>query len=142
MVYEYYDVDNFNSIDGKYWGKHGWIFLNSIALTYNSDNKEEYLKFFNQLQYILPCEKCREHYKKNILTLNNFVLQDKDTLLKWLMDIRNSINIENNRPIITREETINEIFEKNDYNYFKFYKILFLITLIMFLILLFLYLKN
>jgi hypothetical protein len=140
MVYEYYDGDNFDSINSKYWGKHGWIFLNSIALTYDGSNKEEYLKFFNQLQYVLPCKKCREHYKKNILTLNNSVLQNKDTLLKWLIDIRNSINIENNRPLITKEETINEIYI--DYNYIKYYKIIFLILLVIFIILLFIYLKN
>ena len=139
MIYEYYDDgNNYESINSKYWGKHGWIFLNSIALTYNGNNKEAYLKFFNQLQYILPCEICREHYKKNILTLNNSVLQNKDTLLQWLIDMRNSINIENNRPLITKEETINEIFGK--YEYIKYYKIIFLIVIIVCIILLYLYL--
>jgi len=27
------NIDSINSIDSKYWGKHTWIFLNSIALT-------------------------------------------------------------------------------------------------------------
>ena len=141
MVYDYYDGDNLNSINGKYWGQSGWIFLNSIALTYDG-NKEEYFKFFNQLQYILPCKICREHYKKNILTLNNDVLQNKDTLLNWLIGIRNSIYVEQKRPLITKEETINEIFGNYNYNYFKYCKIFFLIILVIFVILFFIYLKN
>ena len=37
MVYKYYDIE---SIDSKYWGKHTWIFLNSIALTYDKKIKK------------------------------------------------------------------------------------------------------
>ena len=34
--------NDINSINPKYWGKSGWIFLNSIALTYKPENKEKY----------------------------------------------------------------------------------------------------
>ena len=41
---------NINSIDPNYWGKSGWIFLNSIALTYKPEYKESYKEFILKLQ--------------------------------------------------------------------------------------------
>ena len=43
MVYKYYDDDNFDSIDSKYWGKHGWIFLNILTVTNNVLKSNNYL---------------------------------------------------------------------------------------------------
>ena len=138
MVYKYYDIE---SIDSKYWGKHTWIFLNSIALTYDKKNKEEYIKFLIQLQYVLPCKKCREHFKKKLLLLKDSDLENKDTFLDWLLMVRNSIYTDQHRPIITKEDSINEIFNNNNLNY-KLYNIIYLVIFAIIFILLFKYLKN
>jgi hypothetical protein len=161
MLYEYYNtnseksidsvnlpdpINSIDSIDSKYWGKHTWIFLNSIALTYDVINKEEYLKFLNQLQYILPCTKCRDHFKKNLLTLTDNDLKNRQSLLNWLIKVRNSIYTEQNRPIIiTKTDTLKEIFNNyndtdNNYNYYS--NILLLVFLVIIIILLFILYKN
>ena len=138
MVYKYYDVE---SIDSKYWGRHTWIFLNSIALTYDKKNKDEYIKFLTQLQYVLPCKKCKEHFKQKLLLLKDSDLENKDTFFDWLLMVRNSIYTDQQRPIITKEDSINEIFNNNNFNY-KLYNIIYLVIIAIIFILLFKYLKN
>ena len=136
MVYEYYNME---SIDSKYWGKHTWIFLNSIALTYDNKNKQEYIKFLNQLQYVLPCKKCNEHFRQKLLLLKDSDMENKDTFLNWLIMVRNSIYTDQQRPLITKEDSINEIF--NNCNNNKIYNIIYLVIFIIFFILLFKYIN-
>ena len=106
MIDRYLDI---KSLDPVLWGKSGWIFLNSIALTYKIENKEYYKQFILQLPYILPCKTCGENLKENIGTLDD-ALKSKENFLTWLLKIRNSISKENNRPDVTLESNINEIF--------------------------------
>ena len=63
MIDKYLEI---KSISPEYWGKSGWIFLNSIALTYKPEYKEIYKKFIMQLPVILPCLKCGENLKNNM----------------------------------------------------------------------------
>ena len=110
-------IDNFleiKSIDPSYWGKSGWIFLNSIALTYKLENKEKYKVFFEQLPYILPCRTCGENLFKNMSSLDD-ALENKEKLIKWLIDLRNAIYEDNLIPQNkkTMNETFNEIFTDN-----------------------------
>ena len=136
------NIDSIDSIDSKYWGKHTWIFLNSIALTYNNKYKNDYVNFLKQLQNVLPCNKCREHFKKNLLTLTNSDLINKETFLNWLIGVRNSIYIEQKRPIITKKDTILEIFNSNRKYNNKYYYIISLSVVLVIIIIFFLYLKN
>ena len=90
-------IDKFleiKSIDPEYWGKSGWIFLNSIALTYDPVNKEHYRQFILQLPFILPCKTCGENLKKNIPSLDK-ALDSKEGLIKWFIDVRNEIYVDN-----------------------------------------------
>jgi hypothetical protein len=86
-------------VNPKIWGKPGWVFLTCIVVEY-PDNptkqiKKKYYSFFNNLQYILPCEFCRinleEHYKKRPLTKKD--LESREKLLKWFIDIQNMVDI-------------------------------------------------
>lgn len=99
------------SIDPEYWGKSGWIFLNSIALTYEPIYKENYRQFILQLPYILPCKTCGENLKKNMSTLDN-ALQSKKNLIQWLINVRNDIYDDNHMEWKRKnfKQTINEIF--------------------------------
>ena len=85
---KYLDI---RSIAPVYWGSSGWIFLNSIALTYKPELKSYYKNFFLQIPYILPCATCGENFisidKEDILqkvasleiTNWNYKAQPKDT---------------------------------------------------------------
>ncbi len=129
-------IDNFleiKSIDPSYWGKSGWIFLNSIALTYKPENKEKYKIFIEQLPYILPCRTCGENLFKNMNSLDD-ALENKEKLIKWFIDLRNSIYEDNLIPQNkkTMVETFNEIFTDNTNNMTWLYLIgLFLILILL-----------
>ena len=106
MFDQYLDI---KSIDPEYWGKCGWIFLNSIALTFKPELKEKYKLFIEQLPYILPCKTCGSNMFKNMSELNN-ALESKENFLNWLLKIRNDIYIEHGRPTKTIKDNFNEIF--------------------------------
>jgi len=99
-----------DSIKPMYWGKCGWKFLNSIALTYKPEYKENYKLFFSQLQYILPCYECGLDIKNSMHLLDD-ALKNKESLLLWLLNIRNNIYIKQNRPTKTLTDTFNEIYK-------------------------------
>jgi hypothetical protein len=106
MLDQYLDI---KSIDPIYWGKCGWIFLNSIALTYKPELKNKYKLFIEQLPYILPCRTCGSNLSKNISELDS-ALTSKQNFLNWLLKIRNEIYIEQQRSTKTLKDNYNEIF--------------------------------
>lgn len=131
-------IDKFleiKSIDPEYWGKSGWIFLNSIALTYEPIHKENYRQFILQLPYILPCKTCGENLKKNIPSLDN-ALVSKENFILWLINVRNGIYIDNHQDWKQKnfKETFDEIFytqeTKVNMYWWMFFSILVLIMLI------------
>ena len=133
-------IDNFleiKSIDPSQWGKSGWIFLNSIALTYKPENKEKYKVFFEQLPYILPCRTCGENLFKNMSSLND-ALENKEKLIKWLIDLRNAIYEDNGRTADkkTLKENFDEIFYKPNHNSYIF---IFLSSLVLVILIIILY---
>ena len=131
-------IDKFleiKSIDPEYWGKSGWIFLNSIALTYEPIHKENYRQFILQLPYILPCKTCGENLKKNIPSLDN-ALVSKENFILWLINVRNGIYDDNHQNWKQKnfKETFDEIFytqeTKVNMYWWMFFSILVLIMLI------------
>ena len=95
-------------MDNKIWGPYFWFTLHTITLGY-SDNptyqdKRRYNDFFSSVQYILPCEKCREHYRTH---LNNFPisisLDNKESLVQWLFNLHNQVNISLNKGVMSYE---------------------------------------
>ena len=131
-------IDKFleiKSIDPEYWGKSGWIFLNSIGLTYEPIYKENYRQFILQLPYILPCKTCGENLKKNIPTLDN-ALMSKENFILWLINVRNGIYTDNHTVWKQKnfKETFDEIFytqeTKVNMYWLMFFSIIVLIILI------------
>ena len=100
-----------NSIKPKIWGPHGWKFLHYVSLGYPdkpTDKEKMYYKnFYYSLQNVLPCEKCAQNYKKNIIEypIDNH-LQNRDSLVKWVIDIHNKVNYELGKPQLDYEEAI------------------------------------
>lgn len=95
------------------WGPGAWLFLHSITLAYPDNptqkDKENYKNFFETLKYVIPCKKCSYNYSKNIKD-NNILnhLDSKVSLVKWLVNIHNQVNIENNKKIMEYEDVIKE----------------------------------
>ena len=101
-----------NPLKPNIWGPHGWKFMHYVSLGYPEnptiDNKNRYKNFYYSLQDILPCEKCRENYKNNILEypIDNH-LENKDSLVQWVIYIHNKVNTELNKPTLEHQEATN-----------------------------------
>lgn len=98
-------------MNAEIWGPHAWMFLHSITLVYphqpTTDEQQKYYNFFENLQYILPCEICKSHYKQHLIDyplMNN--LNSKDSLIRWLINVHNKINLMNGKPEWTYQEVI------------------------------------
>lgn len=95
------------------WGPHAWTFLHFITLSYPKNpteiDKYNIKTFFKSLEHVLPCDICRLHYKENIeelYPLNNEVLSSKENLVKWLIDVHNSVNKRTGKEIMSYNDAI------------------------------------
>jgi len=98
------------------WGPKFWFSLHSVTFDYplNPDISEKIRikDFFNSLEYILPCRICRVNYSKHIREIpieNN--LDSRKKLVYWLIDIHNSVNAINGKPLLGYDEVI-KIYER------------------------------
>ena len=96
-------------MDPKIWGPGAWTFLHSVTLNYpdtpSQQDKNEYADFFYSLANILPCSICQNHFRNNLNELPiKLYLQSKNTLVEWLFEIHNRINVETKKKIITLQE--------------------------------------
>jgi uncharacterized membrane protein len=88
------------------FGPSLWQGLHYITLGYptnpTDDQKDKYKAFFLLLKDTLPCSVCANHYAENlkILQLTDKVLENKENLVKWLIDLHNIVNDKNNKEII------------------------------------------
>ena len=126
-----------SSIDPAVWGKSGWIFLNSIALTFNpnkrENHKECYKKFFKCLPDVLPCNDCGDNLKHEIKNIDSALIDNK-SLLKWLLNIRNKISEEQGKGKMTMKQSILEIFHENNSNTSQYMWIFVMILILVLLI--------
>jgi hypothetical protein len=101
----------------KCWGPHGWIFLHSVTMNYpkqpTDQDKHIYRQFFKSLQLVLPCQKCAHHYSENILEHPiEPALESRDSLVRWLIQIHNEVNLDLGKPTLTYEQVIEEYKHK------------------------------
>ena len=89
-----------NGLITKIWGPALWTSLHCITFGYpiepTDEQKKQYKNFFKSVGNILPCKYCRDSYNKFIKEegsiLNNSVLENRDTLSKWLYNLHNKVN--------------------------------------------------
>jgi hypothetical protein len=100
------------------WGPVVWHALHYITLGYpdnpSQDKKDKYKQFFTLLSDTLPCSICANHFVENLIKmpLSDEVLQNKESLVKWLIDFHNVVNEMNKKPII-KYEVARKLIEEN-----------------------------
>lgn len=122
------------------WGPPAWTFLHTITLNYPENptirEKENYSTFFNLLSEILPCDRCKAHYKKNIEE-NPIKLDSKEELTKWLFDIHNKVNESRGKSLYDYDDFIDKYSEM--YNPIDRKRYLYIIIVIILLLIFLLY---
>ena len=98
-----------NNILPEVWGPHGWKFMHFVALGFpdqpTDQDRSSYQRFYESLQYVLPCHSCATHYQDN-LRKYPIDLKDRDSLLRWTFAIHNEVNQRKDKPILSYEDAL------------------------------------
>ena len=92
------------------WGPHGWKFIHYVTIGYpfnpTEEEKQKYRIFFNNLDTIIPCSICGNNYKKHlqIKPLTEEILNSRNKMIEWGIDMHNLVNLENKKKIISYDE--------------------------------------
>lgn len=97
------------------WGPHGWKFMHAVALAYpenpSAEEKKAAFQFFTSLEYMLPCESCKQNFRKEIAAMPVIpALESKQTLNEWLTTFHNSVNKRLNKTIMSPEQVLEYVF--------------------------------
>jgi hypothetical protein len=96
-----YDSSDYNSNDGmltSVWGPALWHYLHTMSFNYPvtplAQDKKKYREFVLNLQYVLPCGKCRKNLKKNLAShpLIMTHMESRSTFSKYIFDLHEIIN--------------------------------------------------
>lgn len=93
------------------WGPFFWHTIHIVAIGYPKNptyiDKKCAKEFYESLAYLIPCSVCRTHYKEHIAAnpLTPF-LDSRTDLIKWTVDIHNSVNKMLEKPEWTIEEVM------------------------------------
>lgn len=71
------------------WGPHFWFVMRCVANDFPDkptvNDKHHVKEFYGSLQYVLPCDKCRNNYKKHCAKFPiDHWLENKMRLCKWV----------------------------------------------------------
>lgn len=84
------------------WGPSGWNFLQSIAFKYPKNptltDMALYRDFYMSAGKVLPCDLCKEHYRRNI-KIHPINLRSNKTLTMWINRLHNHVNEAKGKPI-------------------------------------------
>jgi len=103
------------NLNPKIWGPPAWFFIESIIISFPKnptiEEKKSYINFFYSLPNILPCQKCREHFKYFLkkYPLDNSILKSRERFITWIVAAHNNVNKINNSKNISID------------NFYKFY---------------------
>ena len=78
------------------WGPGAWKFLHTITFSYpespDQKTQERTYRFFDALQHVLPCSKCRGHYSNQFRRITSSTFRNRESLTRWLVDLHNVVN--------------------------------------------------
>ncbi len=93
------------------WGPIFWMTIHIVALGYSDSpsysEKRAAKEFYEGLQFLIPCPKCKEHYREN-LKLHPITpsLDNRRDLFKWTVKMHNIVNKQLGKAEVTEEEAL------------------------------------
>lgn len=103
----------------KQWGSKGWAML-QMYLAQDVYQYERFLLLADELSnWINPnknpsigCGECFKHYIPELTKLRGTPLHQQDQARMWLFNLMNSINVRNNKAVLTKEQAYQRNFWK------------------------------
>jgi hypothetical protein len=89
------------------WGPPAWKFMHSVTFAYpksdpTEEDKENMVNFINACGRVLPCIKCRAHFRKMVReNPPHRHLQSRETISRWLVERHNDVNRRLNKPTLS-----------------------------------------
>jgi hypothetical protein len=71
-------------------------------------DKQNYTAFFRSLQNVLPCPACAENFRAKMEKYPPS-LENPQSLFKWTVDMHNSVNAENGKPILSYDHALEQV---------------------------------
>lgn len=78
---------NAPDLDPKSWGSHIWATIHVLAL---KADKINFITFLDSLENLLPCKKCRDHFKE--YTKKNPFKSSHLSAFAWTVEFHNAVN--------------------------------------------------
>lgn len=99
------------NIPPSVWGPFFWHTMHMAAIGYSKTptygEKHAAKEFFEALQFLIPCEVCRQHYRKNLQDMPvSPHLDRREDLFRWTVNMHNQVNKTLNKPIMKEREVI------------------------------------
>lgn len=90
------------------WGPSCWHFLHCVGFTYEeratSSDRVAMYAFLRSVGDVLPCKRCRAHYKEHIAThvrgAHAPVLAGREALSAYLVAMHNDVNVRLGKPTV------------------------------------------
>lgn len=102
------------------WGPFFWNTIHIITLAYPKNPDEQTQQaaknFFYSLQYLLPCDICKEHYKKH-LEEDPPVVSSQKEIIMYAFNLHNKVNKDLNKPVISYGDFMSHIRSLSKSNY-------------------------
>ena len=99
------------------WGPSAWKFLHNVTFNYpikpSQYDMETAIVFFKSLGDMLPCETCTTHYFRHLKKYPiELYVNSRISLVKWLINIHNEVNLILNKKIYSIDEIIDNYDKK------------------------------
>lgn len=84
-------------MEPSHWGRSFWTMMFSVALTFPEnpqiDDQYHYKRFYEELQYVLPCKECKKNYINHFreLPINPYLRSGKQGVFVWVLKIHNTV---------------------------------------------------
>ena len=98
------------------WGPPLWKELHEKTFNYphypTASDKKEVVIYFHTFTRRIPCPSCRQHYKSwlQLHPVEN-VHHMRKSLIEWLVDLHNDVNVRNGKRVWAYEE-VYELYER------------------------------
>lgn len=102
----------------RVWGPALWTALEGMILTLPPKlDENDFCTFKTYLALTaryMPCENCGRHFSQHLADMpNTIAIRTRAGLLKWITDVKNDVNRQRGKPILSTDEII-EVLNKNN----------------------------